>query len=71
VSQYDNTLSKSLNNKLEEFQKTDEGKDILRDLVEWLFQELIELKFNARIGVNRYERSGSEMPVIGFRGAHR
>jgi hypothetical protein len=34
VSQYDNTLSKRLNNKLEEFQKTDEGKEILRDLVE-------------------------------------
>ncbi|MFC2055918.1 transposase [Chloroflexota bacterium] len=42
---------------MEEFQKIDEGKEVLCDLVEWLFQELFELEFNEQIGAKRYEKS--------------
>lgn len=45
---------------MEEFQQNDEGKDILRDLVEWLIQELIELEFNQQISAERYKRREEE-----------
>lgn len=68
MSQQDNTLRKKLRQQLEEFQETDEGKDVLRDLVEWLFQELIELEFNEQIGAERYERSSERQ---GYRNGFR
>ena len=43
MSQQDDTLRKKLQQQLVEFQQTGEDNDILRELVEWLFQELIEL----------------------------
>ena len=46
MSQQNNTLRETLRQHLEELQETQEGGDLLRNLVEWILQELIELEFN-------------------------
>ena len=57
MSQQDDTVGQSLRQQLEEFLETNEGDDLLRKIVEWTLQELIELEFNEQIGAKRYERS--------------
>ena len=57
MSQPDNTLKETLQQHFKEFQETQEGNDLLRNLVEWILQELIELEFNEQTGAERYERS--------------
>jgi putative transposase len=57
MSQHDDTLGQSIRQQFEEFLETKEGDDLLRNIVEWILQELIELEFNEQIGADRYERS--------------
>ena len=57
MSQQDDTLRNKLQQQLEEIQQNGDDTDIARDLVEWFFQQLIELEFNGQIGAERYERS--------------
>jgi hypothetical protein len=45
MSQHDDTLRQSLQQHFEELQETQEANDLLRNIVEWILQELIELKF--------------------------
>ena len=57
MSQHDDTPGKSIRQQYEEFLETNEGDDLLRNIVGWILQELIELEFNEQIGAERYERS--------------
>lgn len=57
MSQHDDTSGLSFRKQLEAYLETSEGGDLLRDIVEWILQELIELEFNDQIGAERYERS--------------
>ena len=57
MSQHDDTPGQSIRQQLEEFLETNEGDDLLRNIVEWTLQELIEIEFNEQIGADRYERS--------------
>lgn len=57
MSQHDDTSGLSFRKQLEEYLETSEGGDLLRNIVEWILQELIELEFNDQIGAERYERS--------------
>jgi len=56
ISQHDDTLRQALGQHLKELKETFEGKELLRELVNWLFQELIELEFSEQIGAERCER---------------
>jgi len=49
MSQPDDTLRKSLRQQLEEFLETNEGEDLLRNIVEWILQELSKLEFSQQI----------------------
>ena len=57
TSQSDATLRQSLRQQLEKILGTNEGEDLLRDIVEWILQESVELEFIDKIGAERYERS--------------
>ena len=57
MSQQDDNPGQSLRQQLEEFLETNEGENLLRNIVEWILQELIELEFYEQIGAERYERS--------------
>ncbi len=46
TSQPDDALRKSFRQQLEEFLEINEGKDILRNIVEWILQELRKLEFS-------------------------
>ena len=56
MSQPDNTLRETLRQHFKEFQETQEGNDVLRNLVEWILQELFELEFNEQTGAERCEK---------------
>ena len=43
MSQHDDTSGLTFRKQLEEYLETSEGGDFLRNIVEWLLQELIEL----------------------------
>ena len=57
MSQHDDTSGLSFRKQLKAYLETSEGGDLLRNIVEWILQELIELEFNDQIGAERYERS--------------
>ena len=57
TSQSDATLRQSLRQQLEKILGTNEGEDLLRDIVEWILQESVELEFIDKTGAERYERS--------------
>ena len=57
MSQHDDTPGKSIRQQYEEFLETNEGDDLLRKIVEWTLQELIELEFNEQNGAGRCEKS--------------
>jgi transposase-like protein len=68
MSQQDDTLRAKLQQHLGEQQEEGAQKDVLRDLVEWLVQELLNLEFDQFLGAERYERSeGRE----GYRNGYR
>jgi len=50
MSQPDNSLRETFRQLFKEFQEIQEGDDLLRNLVEWVLQDLIELEFNEQIG---------------------
>ncbi len=55
--QADHTLRQRLRQQLQTLQKSDAGRDWLRELVEWLVQELLELEFSEFLGAEPYERN--------------
>ncbi|MEA3441722.1 MAG: IS256 family transposase [Chloroflexota bacterium] len=57
MSQQNDTLREKLRQHLEELQDTEDETDLLRGMVEWLVQELLELEFEEYIGADRHERS--------------
>jgi len=54
-------LSESAINELLNVVDTGDGTDLIRDLLRWLVQELIEAEAAAVIGADRYERSGERL----------
>ena len=57
MSQDDHTLKQRLRQQLHAVQETGAGTDWLRELVEWLVQELLELEFSEFLGAEPYERN--------------
>jgi putative transposase len=68
MSQTDDTLKDSLRQYLETIRNPEEGTDWLRDLMEWLFQELLDLEFREHLGAEPYERSEESQ---GYRNGYR
>jgi len=57
MSQSRSSLQEKLRRKLEEVKSEEPGTDWLRDLVEWLYQEMLEMEFSAHLGADPYERT--------------
>jgi transposase-like protein len=57
MSQPDDTLRQKLRQQLEAIKGTEEGTDWLRELAEWMIQELLDLEFSEFLGAEPYERS--------------
>jgi transposase-like protein len=57
MSHKDDTLNQRLRQQLENLEEVNEDKDWLRDLVEWLVQELLDVEFSEFIAVEPIERS--------------
>ena len=66
MSQPDDTLRHKLRQYLENIKPSE--TDWLRDLMEWLFQELLDLEFNEHLGAGPYERSEDRQ---GYRNGYR
>ena len=66
MSQPDNTLRNKLRQYLENINPSE--TDWLRDLMEWLFQEMLDLEFNEHLGAEAYERSEGRQ---GYRNGYR
>jgi transposase-like protein len=56
MSQQDNTLKQRLRQQLDKIEEVNEGTDGLRDLVEWLVQELLDVRFSDFMAVEPYAR---------------
>ena len=57
MSHTNDTLRQSFRQRLEQLLETKEGEDLLRNIVEWILQELLEIEFSEQIGAEPYERS--------------
>ena len=68
MSQQDDTLRQRLRQQLDNIEEVNEGTDWLRDLVEWLVQELLEVEFSEFIAAEPYERSEDRQ---GYRNGYR
>ena len=68
MSHKDDTLKQRLRQHLENLEEMNEDKDWLRDLVEWLVQELLEVEFSEFIAAEPYERSEDRQ---GYRNGYR
>jgi transposase-like protein len=68
MSQQHHTLRQKLEQRLERIQKEGKDTDWLRDLVEWLIQELLNLEFLEFVGAEPYERSEDRQ---GYRNGYR
>jgi putative transposase len=68
MSQQDDTLRQELRQQLENIKEVEEGKDWLRDLVEWLVQERLDNEFAEFIATEPYERSEERQ---GYRNGYR
>ena len=68
MSHNDDTLKKRLRQQLENLEEVNEDKEWLRDLVEWLVQELLEVEFSEFIAAEPYERSEDRQ---GYRNGYR
>ena len=66
MSQPDDTLRNKLRQYLENIKPSETVW--LRDLMEWLFQELLDLEFNEHLGAGPYERSEDRQ---GYRNGYR
>jgi len=68
MSQQDDILRQELRQHFENLTEVEEGKDWLRDLVEWLVQELLDNEFAEFMATEPYERSEERQ---GYRNGYR
>jgi len=68
MSQSRNSVRDKLRKKLEEVNSKEGDSDWLRDLVEWLYQEMLEMEFTEHVGAGRYERTADRQ---GYRNGYR
>lgn len=68
MSQPDDTLREKLRQYLETIKQSEKGTEWLRELVEWLVQEMLNLEFKEYLGAEPYERSEERQ---GYRNSHR
>jgi len=68
MSQSRSSLHEKLGKKLEEVKSEELGTDWLRDLVEWLYQEMLEMEFTDHLGAGHYERTPDRQ---GYRNGYR
>jgi putative transposase len=68
MSQSRSSLYEKLRKKLEEVNSEEAGSEWLRDLVEWLYQEMLEMEFTEHLGAGRYERTANRQ---GYRNGYR
>ena len=68
MSQSCNTVHDKLRKKLEEVNSEEAGSDWLRDLVEWLYQEMLEMEFTEHVRAGPYERTANRR---GYRNGYR
>ena len=68
MSQSQSSLRKKVQRKFGQVKQNGEGEDWLRDLVERLVQELLEVEFAEQLGAKRYERTEGRR---GYRNGHR
>ena len=57
MSHSDDTLQEALEQHLESLKATGKADDWLRDVVQWLIQEILDLEFTQFLGAEPYERS--------------
>ena len=57
MSHTDDTLQDALEQHLEALKSGEDPDDWIRDLLEWLLQEVLDLEFNQFLGAEPYERS--------------
>lgn len=68
MSQSDDTLREKLRQHLDTLEGDEEKPDWLRDLMEWLLQEMLNLEFKEFLGAEPYERSEERQ---GYRNGYR
>jgi len=68
MSQSQNSLHEKLLEKLQAVKSDEPEIDWLRDLVEWLYQEMMELEFADHLGAGHYERTATRQ---GYRNGYR
>ena len=68
MSQSRNAVHTKLRKKLEEVNLEEASSDWLRDLVEWLYQEMLEMEFTEHVGAAPYERTADRR---GYRNGYR
>jgi putative transposase len=68
MSQSRSYLQEKLRKKLEAVKSEEADSDWLRDLVEWLYQEMLEMEFTEQLGADRYERTADRQ---GYRNGYR
>jgi len=68
MSQSRSCVYAKLRKKLEEVNSEEAGSDWLRDLVEWLYQEMLEMEFAEHVGAAPYERTADRR---GYRNGYR
>jgi transposase-like protein len=68
MSQHDDTFIEKLEQQLERIKQRGDEADWLRELVEWLFQEILQIEFKEFIGAEPYERKEERK---GYRNGYR
>lgn len=68
MSQSRSCLQEKLRKKLEAVKSEEPGTDWLRELVEWLYQEMLEMEFTEHLGAGHYERTADRQ---GYRNGYR
>ncbi len=68
MSQSQSSLQEKLREKLEAVKSEEPETNWLRDLVEWLYQEMLEMEFTEQLGAGHYERTPDRQ---GYRNGYR
>jgi len=68
MSQSQNSVHEKLLKKLQSVKLEEPKTDWLRDLVEWLYQEMLEVEFTDHLGAGHYERTPDRQ---GYRNGYR
>jgi len=68
MSQSQNSLHEKLLEKLQTVKSDEPETGWLRDLVEWLYQEMMEMEFTDQLGAGHYERTATRQ---GYRNGYR